>query len=809
MRRQSLSLDIHLPGGAECERCIARLQERVSSTRGVLAAAVNNARTAFLIEFDPDLVTMARIEAEARRAGAEIADRIEHLTLAVEMDCPDCARTIEEGVRRERGVLWAAVSFTSGMLHAEFERGVTDADRIARVAAAHGACACAVVGAGRRRDEAASAGPAASWGRHARTLSVAGAVALTVAAVAVRALGAPGSELLAGAAIAIGGWSTARAAWLAVRSRLLDMNVLMTAAVAGAAGIGEWVEGASVVALFAVGNWLQSRAVERTRRSVAALVGMTPTTATLRRDGREVRVPVEEVGPGDVVIVRPGERIPLDGAVVAGASSVNEAPITGESLPSDKAPGSMAFAGSVNLNGCIEVKATRRYRDTTLARIIHAVEEAQAQRAPAQQLIDRFAAVYTPLVVLVAGLVAIAPPLAMSVGPWIQGVPAPPGVWQEWFYRALAVLLIACPCALVISTPVAIVTAIGSASRHGALVKGGVFLERLADVRAVLYDKTGTLTTGDFALEDIVPLNGATCAEVLRTAGAVESRSEHPIGVAIARAASERDGVRQARVEGFEAFPGMGARALVNSLPGLVGSPEFLRSQGLDPGEAADAVARAEASGKTAVVVADGSGPLGVAVLADQTRADAREAVDRLRLMGIAHQAMLTGDNARVAADAAERIGLDEFKAGLLPDQKLALVRAYRERFGPVAMVGDGINDAPALAAADVGIATGAAATDAAIETADVAVMGAGLGRLPYLFALSRRTRAVMRQNVAFSLATKGLLLVAAVSVGVPMWLAVAGDVGVSLLVTLNALRLADRPASLQTIQPASATASG
>ncbi|HSV73984.1 MAG TPA: cation-translocating P-type ATPase [Chthonomonadales bacterium] len=808
MRRQSLSLHLQLPAGAECERCIARLQSRVAAIRGVLEAAVTEARTAFHVEFDPEVVTVARIESEARRAGAEIAEQIDHLTLAVEMDCADCARTIEEGLRRERGVLWAAVSFAGGTLHAELERGVTDAEHIASVATAYGARRCTVAGARRSASPNEDDVRAASRSRRVRTLAVAATVALTTAAATINALGMPGYAWLACAAIALGGLPTARAAWHSVRARSLDMNALMTVAVTGAIGIGEWIEGATVVALFAVGNWLQARALERTRRSVAALIGMTAKTATLRRDGMETRVPVEEIGPGDVVIVRPGERIPLDGTVVAGSSSVNEAPITGESLPADKRPGAAVFGGSVNHYGSLDVRVSRHYHDTMLARIIHAVEEAQAQRAPAQQLIDRFAATYTPLVVLAAVAVAIGPPLAQSAGPWLQGAAAPDGIWQEWLLRALALLLIACPCALVISTPVAIVTAIGAASRHGALVKGGVFLERLADVRAVLYDKTGTLTTGEFALEDIVPLSGATAAEVLRAAGAVESRSEHPIGSAIARAAAQHDGSRPARVEGFEAHPGLGARALVDSRPVLVGSPAFLRSQGIDPGEAADAVGRAEASGKTAVIVAEGSRPLGVAVLADRTRADAAEAVERLRHLGIAYQAMLTGDNARVAADVAGRIGLDEFRAGLLPEQKLALVRACRERFGPVAMVGDGINDAPALATADVGIATGAAATDAAIETSDVALLGAGLGRLPYLFELSRRTRSIMRQNVAFSLATKALLLIAAIAIGVPLWLAIAGDVGVSLLVTLNALRLADRPPAAQ-VTPASAPAIG
>jgi len=787
---QTLQLPLILPSGPDCERCIARLQAEVTRIKGVTAAAVNNARTTITVTFDPDAVTLSRIESEARRVGADLGARIDHQTIDLaDVDCPDCAASIEKDVERMDGVLWAGANFAAGCIHVEYERGRTSLEAICRVIRRHGvrACPLAASATGERQN-----GPRREsfWSSYRRLFSVLASAGLAVAGWGASLLGhSVASEVLYAGAIVSGGAGMARSALLALRARAVDMNVLMTVAIAGAAGIGEWTEGATVVVLYNIGVLLQAGAVERTRRSIRSLMDLRPRTARVSRPEGECEVLVEAVAPGDIVVVRPGERIPVDGVVASGSSAVNQAPITGESLPARKSPGDHVFAGTLNGAGALTVQVTAVVQDTVLARIIHRVEEAQAQRAPVQQFIDQFARVYTPIVVGLAAAIALLPPLGLMAWHALHGASMVPGMWPFWIERGLALLIVACPCALVISTPVAIVTAIGAASRNGALVKGGVFLEQIGRLRVMLYDKTGTLTEGRFRVEDVVPLGDAGAAEVLALAAAVEARSEHPLASAFVEAASRR-GRPLPEARDFQSIPGRGARAVVEGVPCLVGSVALMESQGLDLTDARPHLQRAEALGKTAILVAAGGRVAGMVVAADSPRQGVAAVVADLESLGIACQALLTGDNVHAARSAAEAAGIREFKAGLLPEQKLELVREYRRRFGPVGMVGDGINDAPALAAADVGFVMGAVGSDTALETADVALMADDLTRLPFLIRLSRRTHAVIRQNVAFSLGTKAALLVAAVVVGIPLWLAVAGDVGVSLLVTLNALRL-------------------
>ncbi|BDG60057.1 cadmium transporter [Caldinitratiruptor microaerophilus] len=632
--------------------------------------------------------------------------------------------------------------------------------------------------AGERRAPGRGARPTGrgvDWGL-VRTL-VSGA-ALAAAFVAARAGAAAAVFVpLYVAAMVIGGWGNARKAYHALPRLDFNMSVLMTVAVIGAAAIGEWEEGAIVAFLYAVSELLESRTMDRARRSIRELMDRAPRVATVRRDGGEVQVPAAEVRVGDVVIIWPGEMIPVDGRVVAGRSAVDEAPITGESVPVDKEPGAEVFAGTLNTDGSLEVEVTRRAEDTTLARIIHLVEEAQARRAPSQAFVDRFAAVYTPIVLTLAAGLAVVPPLVFDRD------------WGPWIYRGLALLVVSCPCALVVSTPVAIVSAIANAARHGVLIKGGVHLEAAGALTAVAFDKTGTLTRARPAVTDVVPLGDRTAGDLLALAAAVEARSEHPLAAAVLREAQAR-GLRPEPAGDFAALAGRGARATVGGETVYIGNPALFEELGIPVGPAGEQVRRLQAEGKTAVLVGTAQGPLGVIAMADEVRETARATLDALRRAGIRHTVMLTGDNEATARAIAARVGVDEVQSQLLPQDKVRAVEALRRRHGKVAMVGDGINDAPALAAATVGIAMGGAGTDAALETADIVLMADDLTKLPFTVRLSRATLRVIRQNIAFSIAVKLLAVLAAFPGWLTLWLAILADMGASVLVTLNGMRL-------------------
>ena len=573
-----------------------------------------------------------------------------------------------------------------------------------------------------------------------------------------------------------GGVYPARRAVSAIRSRTLDINVLMVIAVAGALALGDWMEAASVVFLFSVAQWLEVRTMDRARQAIRALIDLAPAEAIVKRHGHEHRVRVDEIQVGEEIVVRPGDKIPLDGQIVAGHSDVNEAPITGESLPVDKQPGQEVYAGTINGRGALEVRITRLQRDTRLAHIIHLVEAAQAQRAPVQTFVDRFARIYTPAVIVLALFVALVPVLA-------GGRP------EEWIYRALVLLVISCPCALVISTPVSIVAALASAARGGVLIKGGAFLERLASVRVVAFDKTGTLTRGEPQVVDVLPLNGATTHEVLEHAAALETRSDHPVARAILRRA-EAAGIRPKPAFNVVALHGLGAEGSVDGRPVLVGSERLFAERHLAATNGDAMLAEQRRAGRTMVLVALNGRSIGALAIADRPRESAKEAVELLRGHGIRHVAMLTGDHADTARAIASELGLDEHRASLLPEHKHAAVRELREGHGPVLMVGDGINDAPALAAADVGVAMGAAASDAALETADVALMSDELLKLPYALRLARATLFNIKTNVAISLVLKAVFLVMAVAGHATLWMAILADTGASVIVVANALRL-------------------
>ena len=589
----------------------------------------------------------------------------------------------------------------------------------------------------------------------------------------------PLKEILAYlAAVIFGGRFVAVKAWYAARRLRPDMNLLMTVAVLGAMVIGEWFEAATVSFLFALSLVLESWSVGRARRAIAALLDLAPPTVRLLRpDGTEAEVPVAEVTPGDRFVVPAGSRIALDGRVTAGTSSVNQAPITGESVPVEKELGAEVFAGTINGDGTLTVEATKRAADTTLARIIRMVEEAHERRAPSEQWVERFARVYTPAVMLLALVVFLVPPALFAAA------------WGAWFYRALVLLVIACPCALVISTPVSIVASLAAAARAGVLIKGGAFIELPAWLRAIAMDKTGTITRGEPEVVQITPLGNHTEPELLARALALEAHSTHPLAGAILRHA-KRLGVTPAPAKAVQLLKGKGLVGVFDGEPFWLGSHRYVVERGQDAPEIARQADIFEAEGKTVIVVGNERHVCGLIAVADGIRPEAAEIVRQLHSAGVAHVVMLTGDNRRTAEAIAQEVGIDEVHAELLPEDKLSKIEELIARYGTVAMVGDGINDAPALARANLGIAMGAMGSDAAIETADIALMTDDLSKLPWLVRHARRTLAVIRQNITFSLGVKAIFVVLTFASMASLWGAIAADVGASLLVVMNGLRL-------------------
>ncbi|WP_050415460.1 heavy metal translocating P-type ATPase [Azoarcus sp. CIB] len=587
--------------------------------------------------------------------------------------------------------------------------------------------------------------------------------------------------VLALVSILSGGLSTYKKGWIALRHRNLNINALMSIAVTGAMLIGHWPEAAMVMFLFALAEVIEAKSLDRARNAIRGLMELAPDTATVRQpDGSWVAVPAKTVPLAAVVRVRPGERIALDGVVIRGRSTVNQAPITGESLPVDKAEGDSVFAGTINEAGSFEYRVTAEANHSTLARIIHAVESAQGSRAPTQRFVDQFARIYTPAVFAVALLVAIAPPLAFG------------GAWMDWIYKALVLLVIACPCALVISTPVTIVSGLAAAARKGILVKGGVYLEEGCKLATLALDKTGTITYGKPAQTDFVALSDdANRIHIL--SGSLAARSDHPVSLAIARAATDLGWVLR-EVADFAAIPGRGVRGSIDDHPYHLGNHRLIEELGLCSPDIERRLDTLERQGKTAVLLANQTGVLAIFAVADTVRETSRQAIADLHSLGV-RTLMLTGDNLHTAEAIAGAVGIDEARGNLLPEDKLATIESLlaNGKGGKVGMVGDGINDAPALARADIGFAMGAAGTDTAIETADVALMDDDLRKIPAFLRLSRATAAVLTQNIALALGIKAVFLMLTFTGQATMWMAVFADMGASLLVVGNGLRLLRR----------------
>jgi Cd2+/Zn2+-exporting ATPase len=808
----------------DCPSCAGKVESSVRELDAVDDVDPQPTTGTLTVGYDPDATGPEAVADRVEKAGyaveSEIGEATETFT-APEMDCPSCAGKVENAVEAVDGVTTYGTQPTTGKVTVTFDRSRVSAAEIER----------AIEDAGYEVTESTADGSESgvaetesvwrstraikTWisgvftavglllefvlgGLNAELLAIAGSVTLSTA------------DVLFLAAVVAGGQEIVRGGYYSLRNRNLDIDLLMSLAILGAVsvslGFGEslYMEAATLAFLFSVAELLERYSMDKARNSLQELMDLSPDEATVRRDGAEITLPVDDVEVGDVVVVKPGEKIPLDGEVLEGESAVNQAPITGESVPVDKTPGDEVYAGTVNEQGYLEVKVTSEAGDNTLSRIIEMVEDAQSNKTEREQFVERFAGYYTPLVVGFAVLTTLATPAVLGA------------TRTEAIVYGLTLLVLACPCAFVISTPVSVVSGITSGAKNGVLIKGGNHLEAMGEVDAVALDKTGTLTVGELTVTDVVPLGDNTEEDVLRCAKGLESRSEHPIGEAIVERAEER-AVADRTVSAFESITGKGVRADLDGTTHYAGKPGLFDELGFDLNHVHAAtdggvvtrksqamcerndcvdlldsvVPELQSEGKTVVIVGTEAEIEGVIAVADDVRPEAERAVARLHELGVEHVVMLTGDNERTARAIAERVGVDEFRAELLPEDKVDAVQEIDERYGGVAMVGDGINDAPALATATVGVAMGAAGTDTAIETADIALMGDDLSRLPYLYELSHDANGVIRQNIWTSLAVKAGLALAVPFGYVPIWAAVLiGDAGMTLGVTGNAMRL-------------------
>lgn len=686
------------------------------------------------------------------------------------MDCAACAAQIESKLKSLKGVRTASVNFGSERLRLEYAPEAIDPDTALSAIKDLGFEA-QPIGAPPLRDRA--------WWTRPKLILLALCGLLTAVGFSFEVAGA-GEWWVKGTyglAILVGGYYPTLSGWLALRNLSPNIQTLLVAAAGGAVALDLWEEAAILVFIFSLGEVLEAYAVDKARGAIRALIALAPKEARVRRGGEELILPVEEIRIGDAVIVRPGEKIAMDGVVVGGRSAVDQAAITGESIPVTKGEGDDVFAGTINERGALEVRVTKLAADTTLAQIIHSVEEAQERKTRYQRFGDRFARIYTPSMFVLAILLATVPALAFGEA------------FTPWFYRGLVVLVVSCSCGLVLSVPVSVVTAIGTAARRGVLIKGGVYLEAAAKVDVLVVDKTGTLTLGKPEVTDILPLGTLSAADILRLAAAIEKRSEHPLADAVLRKA-ELDQLEVPESEDFESFPGEGASARLGGKIHRIGGQRLLARLGVALGDAAAQIRRLEGEGKTVLLLADEDSLLGLIAVADRLRPEAHSAIQAIRSVGVSRIVMLTGDNEGTAQAIAQEAGIDEFRAGLLPTDKVEAVRSLKQSGAKVAMIGDGINDAPALAEADVGIAMGVAGTDVALESADAALMSDDLSKVPFLFRLSRSAVGNIQQNFAASLLIVAFLVPAALLGWVGLVDGLLINEGAALVVIANGLRL-------------------
>ncbi|MBI5944753.1 MAG: cadmium-translocating P-type ATPase [Chloroflexi bacterium] len=768
-----LEIPLLMPGVEnDKDECLNRLEESFKNYKGIIRAHVERDKSPvdLCIHYDPNLLTLSDVKRLAERAGAQIINRFHHESIAVEgMDCSDCVTVIEHSVGRMDGVLSVNVNYPAEKMWIEYDSQKVNRASIEKRVRSLG---YEIPVEGFR-----------SWYKENREIvfSLTAGLLLLIGWLGETFFGLPVliATTLYITAYIFGGWDISQHAWHAIKEKHFDTDLLMVMAALGAAFLGEFAEGALLLFLFSLGHALEERALDRARAAVRALADLAPKTALVKRDGKEQELPVESLQLEDIVIVRPGVRIPVDGVILDGNSGVDQASVTGESLPVDKVPGDQVFASTVNGEGALEVKVSRLAKDSTLSRVMKMVEEAQAQKSPTQQTVERFERVFVPAVLVLTALVIIVPPLF--------GFP-----FRESFLRAMTLLVAASPCALALGTPATILAGVAQAARNGVLVKGGAHLENLGRLKAIAFDKTGTVTHGKPEVTDIVAIqeSGKKEADVLSIAAGAESRSAHPLAQAIVRSARTQ-GVPASVMDEVESLTGRGLRAISNGKTIWIGNRKLMDEAMVTlSAEALEKADSFQQAGKTLMWIAEDKTVIGIIALADTLRHEAAPTMKALKQAGVAHTIMLTGDNTRSASAIAKEIGLTEFRAELMPEDKLTIIRELVKEYGQVAMIGDGVNDAPALANATVGIAMGGAGTDVALETADVALMGDDLSKLPFAVGLGRATRAIIMQNLFISLGVIAFLVITSLTGIVSIGIAIIFHEGSTLVVVANALRL-------------------
>lgn len=789
--KMRLELSLLLPDVPdERDACVARLSTLLADKPGITSThtvAEDGAKPTLCLHYDPNLITLAQVEWLARAAGAETSGQYGHVVLPIRaIDAEDASGRIEASLKGVAGVLAASVNLPAQVVGIEFERARTSKEKILEAVRALGYAAAETIlpGTTGSRDEAQRTQSAPEWFASNRelTLSLIAGALLLAGWVGERWFAFPQTVAISIFVLSyiFGGFDLVRHSVVAIRRGKfsLDIDLLMLLAAVGAAALGEWAEGAFLIFLFSLAHALEHYALGRARKAIEALADLAPPVARVLRDGREVETPVANVAVGDIVVVRPAERIPTDGKVRSGRSGVNQAPITGESVPVDKGPEDEVFAGTINGEGALEVTTTRAAGDRTLDRVVKMVQEAQTQKAPTQRFTERFERIFVPLVLIADALLIFVPPL---MG-WLP--------WADSFYRAMALLVASSPCALALGTPSAVLAGIAQAARRGVLIKGGEHLENLGKLRAMALDKTGTLTVGKPEITDLVAADGSTADELLRVGAAVERRSQHPLAQAVARRA-ESEQIALPEAGELQSVTARGVRSSVEGKTVEIGNLRLWEEDAVGiPDEIRNAVKALQGRGRSVMVVRHGDRWLGTIGLADRPREGVREILNRLRNLGIRPIVMLTGDNRGVGEAIGKEVGVDEVRADLLPENKVTAIQELLKAHQQVAMVGDGVNDAPALANATVGIAMGGAGTAAALETADVALMGDDLSKLPFAVGLSRQARSVIRQNLYVSLAVIILLVFTTISGIAGIGLAVLVHEGSTLVVIANALRL-------------------
>jgi Cd2+/Zn2+-exporting ATPase len=768
-----LEFPLLLPGiENEKDECLVRLESSLQNYKGILRAHIEREKSPvdLCLHYDPNLLTLSDVKRLAERAGVQIVNRFHHDSISIEnMDCSDCARVIEHSLGRMDGVLSVNVNYPAEKMWIEYDNQKINRASIEKRVRSLG---YEIPVEGLR-----------SWYKENREVifSLTAGLLVLMGWLGQTFFGLPVlvATILYLAAYIFGGWDISQHAWHAIKEKHFDTDLLMVMAALGAAALGEFAEGALLLFLFSLGHALEERALDRARAAVRALADLAPKVALVRRDGKEQELPVESLQLDDLVIVRPGVRIPVDGVISNGNSGVDQASVTGESMPVDKAPGDQVFASTVNGEGALEVKVTRLAKDSTLSRVMKMVEEAQAQKSPTQQTVEKFERIFVPAVLIVTGLIIILPPLF--------GFP-----FRESFLRAMTLLVAASPCALALGTPASILAGVAQAARNGVLVKGGMHLENLGRLKAIAFDKTGTITHGKPEVTDIVTFQSSGWKEtdLLSLAAGAESRSAHPLAQAVVRAAQTK-GMPVSVMDEVESLTGRGLRAVMNGMTIWVGNQKLMDEAGVTL--AADAIQKAQSlqqAGKTLFWVAENKKAIGLIALADTLRQEAASTMKALKKIGVEHTIMLTGDNVRSASAIAAQVGLTDYRADLMPEDKLIVIRDLVKEYGQVAMIGDGVNDAPALANATVGIAMGGAGTDVALETADVALMGDDLSKLPFAVGLGRATRAIIIQNLFISLGVIAVLIITSLTGIVSIGIAIIFHEGSTLIVVANALRL-------------------